>query len=210
MAFLRHVSGLEGGAVLRGPGVMLRLPHSSDYQEWAALRLESRPNLEPVEPLWADDELSRGAFRRRLAHYARDVRDGTGLAVLIFKDGGPLLGGITLSNIRRGVSQTGSVGYWLGTRHWRHGHMSAALGTFVTYCFEELRLHRIEAACLPTNVASIRVLERTQFRHEGLARSYLKIAGQWQDHLTFGLVADDWRQSCERAGASSRRAEGVG
>jgi ribosomal-protein-alanine N-acetyltransferase len=207
MAFLRHNMGLEGGAILRGRGVELRAPRASDYQAWAALRLESRSRLEVVEPLWAEDELSRAAYRRRLAHYARDAREGTGLALFIARAAdGALIGGVTLSNMRRGVNQSASLGYWIGVSHWGQGHMTAALAALIPFAFQELKLHRLEAACLPTNAGSIRVLERSGFVREGYARSYLKIAGEWRDHLIFGLVDSDWRQKAREQAASSKEA----
>ena len=207
MAFLRQNMGLESGAVLRGRGVELRAPRASDYQAWAALRLESRSRLEPVEPLWAEDELSRSAYRRRLAHYARDAREGTGLASFIFQaSDGALLGGVTLSNIRRGVNQSASLGYWIGVPYWGRGHMTSALAVLFPHAFQELKLHRLEAACLPTNAGSIRVLERSGFVREGYARSYLRIAGEWRDHLIFGLVDEHWRQSTRGQAALSKEA----
>jgi ribosomal-protein-alanine N-acetyltransferase len=71
--------------------------------------------------------------------------------------------------------------------------MTRAVRALVDYGFSRLRLHRIEAACLPHNLASMRLLERNGFRKEGLARSYLRINGQWQDHVLYGLLDGDPR-----------------
>ena len=102
-----------------------------------------------------------------------------------------LLGGLTLANIRRGCAQAGSLGYWMGAAHARQGHMTAAVHAVIPFAFGTLRLHRIEAACIPANVASIRLLERTGFQREGFARQYLCIDGVWQDHLLFARLKDD-------------------
>ncbi len=104
-------------------------------------------------------------------------------------EGDVLLGGLTLSNVRRGVAQMASAGYWIGEAVSRRGFMTDALRTVVPYAFEHLRLHRLEAACLPSNEASIRLLRKCGFAEEGIARKYLKINGRWEDHLLFGLVA---------------------
>ncbi|MDA1059649.1 MAG: GNAT family protein [Proteobacteria bacterium] len=181
---------------LIGERVCLRLPQLVDYVDWATVRQESRAFLEPWEPTWSADALTRTAFRRRLRRYAREVREDQGIAFFIFrKDDDQLLGGITLSQIRRGVTQSTSVGYWVGRPYARQGYMSDALKVTVRFVFEGLRLHRLEAACIPSNRPSQGVLKKCGFREEGLAREYLCINGVWQDHKLFAMVATDpWRQ----------------
>ena len=192
MAFLRSVSAAESGPVVYGDGVMLRIPVLADYPAWAELRAASREFLRPWEPAWADDELSRGSFRRHLRHYQTDLRDDTGYAFFVHdENGNQLLGGLTLTNVRRGVTQSCSLGYWTGAPHACKGHMGRAVRAIIPFAFNTLNLHRIEAACLTTNAASIKVLEKSGFQREGLARRYLKINGIWQDHLLFGLLVDD-------------------
>lgn len=177
---------------LKGDRVTLRLPQSSDYREWAALRAASRSFLEPWEPRWASDELERSAWRQRLARYTEDHACGTALPLFIFEnEKGALIGGITLGNIRYGVAQTGQIGYWIGERYAGRGLMLEALGLLTSHAFETLRLHRIEAACIPDNHRSLRLLEKAGFRREGLLRSYLRINGMWQDHYLYALVVGD-------------------
>jgi ribosomal-protein-alanine N-acetyltransferase len=177
---------------LKGGRVTLRLPQASDYREWAALRAASRGFLEPWEPRWAPDELDRVAWRQRLSRYVEDYAAGTAVPFFIFEnDKGALIGGVTLGNIRYGVAQTGQIGYWIGERYAGRGLMLDALGLLVTFTFETLRLHRIEAACIPDNLRSLRLLEKAGFRREGLLRSYLRINGIWQDHYLYALVAGD-------------------
>ncbi len=159
---------------------------------WAALRAMSRDHLTHYEPQWASDELSRSAYRRRLRHHARDLGVDAAYAFFIFRDpGDDLLGGITLSNVRRGVSQAASLGYWIGAPHAGKGRMTAAVHALLPFAFKRLALHRIEAACLTGNASSIRVLEKAGFQREGVARHYLKINGVWQDHILFAVLMDD-------------------
>ena len=103
------------------------------------------------------------------------------------------MGGVTLSNVRRGVAQAASVGYWIGERFARQGYMTEAVLAVVEFAFEELGLHRVEAACLPENDASRSLLLKVGFRQEGYARQYLRINGKWQDHLLFEMLRDDPR-----------------
>jgi ribosomal-protein-alanine N-acetyltransferase len=192
MAFFRTVSFSEPMPLIEGDGVYLRAPQMPDYPEWAALREASRPFLAPWEPTWPHDDLTRGAFRRRLKRYAEDLRTDQAYPYFVFRrEDNVLVGGMTLANIRRGVAQSGSLGYWMGERYARHGYMTAAVSALIPFSFGSLRLHRLEAACIPTNMASVRLLQRTGFIREGYAREYLCINGTWQDHLLFGLLKDD-------------------
>jgi len=192
MAFFRTVAFAETLPTIEGEGVTLRLPQMAEFEEWAALRTASRDFLTPWEPSWPADDLTRAAFRRRLKRYAEDWRTDQSYAFFIFrKQDNLLLGGLTLANVRRGVAQAGSIGYWLGMRFARNGYMTAAVKGVLPFCFETLRLHRVEAACIPTNTASIRLLERCDFLREGYARQYLCINGVWQDHVLFARLKDD-------------------
>ena len=192
MAFFRTVSSNDTMPGISGAGVTLRPPHSGDFAEWAALRETSRAFLTPWEPTWPPDDLTRGAFRRRLKRYAEDQRGDLAYAFLIFRsDDNAMVGGLTLANIRRGVAQAGSIGYWIGAPFVLKGYMTAAVRALIPYGFTTLRLHRLEAACIPDNTASIRLLERTAFKREGYARGYLCINGIWQDHLLYARLKDD-------------------
>jgi len=189
MAFFRTINFSEPLPSIIGEGVMLRPPQTADYGEWTALRDLSREFLMPWEPTWPADDLSRGAFRRRLRRYAEDLRADQGYAFLVIRSADEVLvGGLTVANIRRGVAQAGSLGYWMGLPFVRQGYMTAAVSAVLPFAFETLRLHRLEAACIPTNDASIRLLEKTGFTREGYAREYLCINGIWQDHLLFARL----------------------
>lgn len=192
MAFFRTVSLAEQVATIEGAGIMLRPPQMSDYEDWAIIREKSREFLTPWEPTWPLDDLTRGAFRRRLKRYAEDQRTDQSYAFFAFTaDRRTLLGGLTLANVRRGVAQAASVGYWIGAPFARQGYMGAAVRAIIPYSFSVLRLHRLEAACIPTNKASMRLLESCGFSREGYARRYLCINGIWQDHLLFARLKDD-------------------
>ena len=168
------------------------MPHRGHYRQWASVREASRDHLEPYEPQWSWDELSRAAYRRRLRRYDHEWRERIGYAYLILRSSdGAMVGGVTLSNVRRGVTQTASVGYWIGRPFVRNGYASEALSEIVRFSFEDLKLHRLEAACMPRNLASIGVLERAAFCREGIARRYLKINGKWEDHVLYARLAED-------------------
>jgi [ribosomal protein S5]-alanine N-acetyltransferase len=191
MAFFRTINFSEPLPCVAGEGVVLRTPQMTDYNEWAALREKSRAFLTPWEPTWPEDDLSRSAFRRRIKRYVEDLRSDQGYAFLIVRNtDNALVGGLTIANIRRGVAQAGSLGYWMGEPFARQGYMTAAVRAVVPFAFATLRLHRLEAACIPTNAGSIRLLENTGFLREGYAREYLCIDGAWQDHLLYARLKD--------------------
>lgn len=184
--------GADAGPVVEADSVRLRAPRMSDYREWAELRAASRAFLQPWEPRWPEDDLTRAAFRRRLALYARDRDLGQGYAFFVFRrTDDALVGGINLRNIMRGVAQSGAIGYWAGEAYARHGHTFAALKALTRHAFTGLGLHRLEAACCTDNEPSCRLLLKAGFRFEGVAHSYLKINGNWRDHLLFGLIGSD-------------------
>jgi ribosomal-protein-alanine N-acetyltransferase len=188
MAVLDWISP-ESAFTLEGEGVRLRPPRAADFGEWSELRRASRAFLQPWEPTWAADDLGRSAFRRRLSIYARDRDLGQGFAFFAFrKSDDSLVGGVNLRDVRRGVAQSGAIGYWVGAPFARRGHTLDAVRAVTGFAFERLGLHRIEAACLPENAASHRLLLKAGFEEEGRARAYLKIDGRWADHLLFGLV----------------------
>ncbi len=186
MAFLR--SGEEGGRKLAGEGVYLRHPEARDYIAWSQLRGVSRAFLAPWEPTWPEDELTNASFRFKLRRYAHDIRDGKSYPFFVFRDDHTLVGGATLSQVRRGASQAGTLGYWVGEPHQRRGHTTAAARAVLRFAFEDLGLHRVEAACQPENAPSRAVLEKVGFVEEGRARAYLKIDGGWRDHVLFGAI----------------------
>lgn len=179
---------------IEGEGVRLRPFAWSDYPEWSELRAASRAFLQPWEPVWPADDLTRAGFRRRMNAYQRDTDLGVGFAFLVFRQSdGAMTGGISLSNVRRGVAMTATVGYWSGAAFARQGHTLAAVRVASRFAFGKMRLHRLEAACVPDNEPSKNLLLRAGFQQEGLASAYLKINGKWRDHLLFGLVAPEVR-----------------
>ncbi|OIQ43742.1 MAG: GNAT family N-acetyltransferase [Roseobacter sp. MedPE-SW] len=172
----------------------LRPPVHSDFQAWAALRLQSRDYLTPWEPAWAADHLGRKSFTNRVYWAQRSVSAGTALPLfLIRRKDQVIVGAITLDNIRRGPAMAGTLGYWTGQPFGRQGYMREAIGTVVHYAYGKLDLSRIEAACLPENAASRGLLEKSGFKYEGVAQSYLQIAGRWRTHVLYAALRHDRR-----------------
>lgn len=174
--------------------LVLRPPQHSDYRQWSSLRRESADFLQPWEPTWADDHLSRKGFTNRVYWAQRSITNESALPLfLVRRKDETILGAITLDNIRRGPSQAGTCGYWIGQRFARNGYMREALLAVVHYAFTALDLSRIESACLPENVASRAVLEKCGYKYEGVAQSYLQINGRWRNHVLYANLRGDRR-----------------
>ncbi|MDF3412994.1 GNAT family N-acetyltransferase [Sulfitobacter sp. M57] len=172
----------------------LRPPVHSDFRAWTALRDNSRDFLTKWEPVWAKDHLSRKAFTNRVYWANRSVSGGTALPLfLVRRKDDVLMGAITLDNIRRGPAQSGTLGYWTGAPFARQGYMREAIHAVVHQAFTRLDLSRIEAACLPENTASRGLLEKTGFKYEGVAQSYLQIDGRWRTHVLYAALRSDRR-----------------
>jgi [ribosomal protein S5]-alanine N-acetyltransferase len=154
----------------------------ADAEEALALRLANREFLAPSDPERDEDYFTLEAQRRRLE------RSEHGYAIL---DGAAIAGVISLTNVVYGPFCNANVGYWVDEGRNGRGLATRALAAIVELAFGELGLHRVEAGTLVDNLASQRVLEKNGFELIGLARRYLKIAGEWRDHLLFQRVADE-------------------
>ncbi len=176
----------------------LRQPQLTDFRDWSSLREQSMEFLTPWEPQWARDHLSRKGFSNRVYWAQRSLSDGSAVPLfLIRREDQVLLGAITLDNIRRGPAQAGTLGYWIGQPHARQGYMREAILGVLHYAFQRLDLSRLEAACLPENQASRRLLETCGFKYEGVAQSYLQINGRWRTHVLYAALRADRRGRTE-------------
>jgi ribosomal-protein-alanine N-acetyltransferase len=165
--------------------MVLRPPVHADFRHWSGLRRESAEFLQPWEPSWSADHLTRKGFVNRVYWANRSIAQGTALPLFLTRrTDARILGAITLDNIRRGPAQAGTIGYWIGEEFARHGYMREALTALVHHAFDVLDLSRIESACLPENRASRALLESCGYKYEGVAQSYLQINGRWMPART--------------------------
>ena len=179
---------------LTGERVFLRPPKRRDALKWQKLRMSSKSFLVPWEPSWDASSCTRRAYLRYFKNSNYLANMDRAYSFLIFKtDDKTLLGGINIGNVRRGVSQSASLGYWIGEKYSRNGYMIEALKLLIPSLFVDLRLNRIEAATLEENIASKNLLKKIGFKKEGVLRKYLKINGNWRDHILYGLLESDFK-----------------
>ena len=177
---------------LSGERIFLRPPKRRDALKWQKLRLASKSFLVPWEPAWNASSCSRRSFIRYFKNSNYLANMDRAYSFLIFNiEDKSLLGGVNVGNVRRGVSQSASLGYWIGKQHSKKGYMKEALDVLIPSLFLDLQLNRIEAATLENNLASKNLLNKIGFRKEGKLRKYLKINGEWQDHDLYSLLEYD-------------------
>lgn len=176
----------------RGGSLFLRHPKWADYDEWSSLRERSREHLSPWEPSWNPDHLLRRNYKHRLSVLKKQVAKEQGYFFHIFRQPGErFIGAVNVMNIQRSAAQSGQLGYWLGEGFSGQGHGRAAVDRVCEFCFSDLGLHRLEAAVRPDNAPSIALLDAIGFKAEGTARGYLKIDGQWRDHIIYARLSSD-------------------
>jgi ribosomal-protein-alanine N-acetyltransferase len=156
------------------------------------LRSRHRAFLEPWEPLRDDGFYTLERQRQGVEASVREREEGRSAPFVVVHDDA-VVGAVNLTAIVRGVFQNAYLGYWMSPEFGGRGFATEAVRQAVDDAFRTLALHRVQAAVIPRNAASIRVLEKLGFREEGLALRYLRIAGVWEDHRLFAVTAEEWR-----------------
>lgn len=182
--------------ILSGPRVELRPLRGSDFDQWHDVRMRSRDWLEPWEPLadpgTPDPVRDPEAFRARCGAWERQRHFDTAYGFGLFLHDGSLIGEVSLGSVQRGPFQSSFVGYWVDALHAGHGLVPEGVAVVLRYGFDELHLHRIEAAIVPRNGASRRVADKLGLRNEGLAVRFLQIRGVWEDHVRYAITSEEW------------------
>lgn len=175
-----------------GSRVFLRPPQPTDQREFLALRRASRDFHAPFEvrPPPGVDATGPRAFR---AFLEQGPGRGRERWLICSEKTEKILGAISLSAIRGEPFRSAVIGYWIGQPHARRGYMKEALPLALRRAFGKLALRRVEAAVLPENLASKRVLRSVGFLEEGLSRDYVRVAGRWRDHERWALLSRDWK-----------------
>ncbi len=175
--------------------MLLRPLESSDFAKWQEVRRHNRewltqwePRRLPGQPDVVEDS---HAFGVRCSARQRERQLGTGYGFGVFVEG-VFSGELNLNSIQRGPFQNCYVGYWIDERQAGNGYIPEALVVSMRFAFEELHLHRVQAAIVPRNTASRRVAEKLELREEGTAERYLEINGVWEDHIRFAITAEEW------------------
>lgn len=182
---------------LFGKRVLLRELAPADFVKWQEVRrrnVEWLTKWEPARMPGAPDVVEDAqAYRSRCSARQRDRQLGTGYGFGLFIDGN-FAGEVNLNSVQRGPFQSCYIGYWIDEAQAGHGYIPEGVVVVCRYAFEQLHLHRVQAAIVPRNTASRRVVEKLKIREEGLAERYLEINGVWEDHLRFAITSEEWAE----------------
>ncbi len=176
--------------------LVLRPPQASDVPEVRRLLRANAEHLRPWSPVprSGEDPSSLTEISKAILRQRKEWSHGEAY-VLFAEDGtdGALVGRVALTGVMRGAFMSSHLGYWIDVEHQGKGYMTEAVAAVVTFAFAEVGLHRVQAAVMPRNAASLRVLAKLGFRKEGESLRYLQIAGRWEDHHIFALTAEEWQ-----------------
>ncbi len=180
---------------LAGWRVRLRTLTESDYPAWFEVRDRCRAWLTPWEPRphgapFAPEDARSFATRCLMRERERQLGTGFGFGIFLEQR---LAGEITLSSIQRGPFQSGGIGYWVDRDLAGQGLVPEAMVVLLRFAFESIDLHRVDVSIIPRNRASRRVAEKLGLRCEGVTVGYLEIDGRWEDHVRYGMTAEEWQ-----------------
>lgn len=191
-----------------GPGshkLYLRRFLLEDVESLLGLRVRNRRFAKPFEPLRAEGYYTLGGQKEAIETFTRHWEAGTGFSFGVFlptddpPSNGLLVGHVHLSNVVRGAWESCALGYFIDEGHNGRGLATEAAVLAVRFAFEEAALHRVQAAVMPRNAASVRVLEKSGFRREGFSERYLKIDGNWEDHLLYAVTREEWESRANKS-----------
>jgi ribosomal-protein-alanine N-acetyltransferase len=182
---------------LRGARVLLRPPAPLDVTPLVSFSRRNRVHLGPWNPAPTPetDTTSVTGASRVVANQRSAFREGRGYTFLVMLQqptGRPrLIGRVSLNNVVRGAFWNAYLGYFLDGAMQGQGLTGEAIELVLGFAFERVGLHRVQAAIMPRNARSLRVVEKLGFRREGFAERYLQIAGKWEDHVLFAMTAEE-------------------
>jgi ribosomal-protein-alanine N-acetyltransferase len=176
--------------------LVLRPPRTSDVPAMRAALRRNAAHLRrwSIAPAPGEDPSSLTSVSRAVLRHRAEWKSGQTYVFLILarEDEKTILGRIALGGLHRGAFQNAYLGYWIDVEHERRGLMTEAVRAATSFAFTTAELHRVQAAVMPNNAGSQRVLEKAGYRREGLAERYLFIAGVWEDHILFAVTTEEW------------------
>jgi ribosomal-protein-alanine N-acetyltransferase len=193
-----HPSQPPGGAMrLYGRRIMMRPLGSGDFAAYSEVRRRNHEWLVPWEPArpdaTPDPAVDRDAFGARCTTRQRERQLGHAYAFGLFVDS-TFAGEININNIQRGALQCCTIGYWIDQARAGNAYVAEGVVVALRFAFEEMHLHRVEICIIPRNERSHAVMKKLAIRDEGLAVRYVEIAGVWEDHVRYGITAEEWQE----------------
>lgn len=173
--------------------VFIRALAHEDAEDLLSYRIRNQEFLQPFEPIRPQSEISLASQIEVIETAIRDFDEGTAYSFGIFlRETEKLIGRVNLSNVVHRAWQNCTIGYSMDQLHNGKGYMTQAVALAISFAFEHAGLHRVQAAVMPWNIGSNRVVQKVGFRLEGLSLRYLQINGKWEDHNIYAITAEEW------------------
>ena len=177
---------------LTGNKIFIRFFENADAESLLDLHLRNAELFQKCSPTFEDDYYTLDSKRKYINDSTKHKEDDKEYSFGIYlKDNGKLVGGISLFQISRGSLQKCLIGYSLDQQYNGRGYTTEAVSLAVEFAFNELKLHRVEAGVMLSNMGSMRVLEKAGFHKEGIEQKGVKINGQWEDHQIFAIISEN-------------------
>jgi ribosomal-protein-alanine N-acetyltransferase len=175
--------------------LILRPPRTGDVGELRRLLKHNQAHLRPWNPLPrpGEDPTSITEVSNTVLRQRREWKAGRAFSFLLALRSEPtrFVGRVALNGVMRGAMHGAYLGYWMDVDHQSNGLCTEAIGSVLDFAFGPAELHRVQAAIMPHNPRSLRVIEKLGFRREGYAERYLQIAGNWEDHVLFARTREE-------------------
>ena len=175
--------------------LVLRPPRTGDVGEIRRLLRHNQAHLKPWNPAPrpGEDPTSITEISNLVLRQRREWKTGRSFAFMLAlkRDPSTLIGKVALNGVMRGAMHGAYLGYWIDVDHQGGGLCTEAIGAVLDFAFGPAELHRIQAAIMPRNARSLRVIEKLGFRREGYAERYLQIDGRWEDHILFARTREE-------------------
>lgn len=165
----------------------VRLVRQRDVEPLADYYSANAEHFKPWEPIRELGYYDRKILLARLADYEKQHASGAAAHFIGLADGA-VIAHCSLTNIIYGPFRACFMGYGVAKPHEGTGVMTSVCETVIDHAFTTLELNRIMANYMPDNRRSARLLEKLGFSREGFARKYLRINGQWEDHVLTSLI----------------------
>jgi ribosomal-protein-alanine N-acetyltransferase len=175
--------------------LVLRPPKTGDVAEIRRVLRKNQEHLRPWNPAPppGEDPTTITAVSKSVLRQRRDWKLGAGYVLMLASRSEPsrFIGKIALNGVLRGAMWGAYLGYWIDAERQGSGLVGEGIAAVLDFAFGAAGLHRVQAAIMPRNARSLRVVEKLGFRREGYAERYLQIAGKWEDHVLFAKTREE-------------------
>jgi ribosomal-protein-alanine N-acetyltransferase len=181
--------------IINSPRLVVRFPARTEAASICHFMHDNEAYFAAWEPLKSQDYFTEHYWLQKIQQNNADFYAGTSCCFTLYgRDDDAIIGMVNYSTIVRGCFHSCFLGFKIGEAYQGQGLMTEAIMASLDYMFHTLNLHRVSANYMPRNHASARVLEKCEFQKDGIAKDYLYINGQWEDHVLMSMINKAWQE----------------